>query len=407
MNDVTAITLFAGAGGWDLGFEACGVPVLAALNHNERSLATHALNFPETEHIKTDLTRDDPRRLPHATILQASPECRFQSASHGVKLLGQHQPALPGFWTDREEDDPATRSRATMREVVRWASAKHAQGHPFRLIYVENVTKVRLWGGYRTWLEEMHTLGYRSHTLYLNSMFAPAFPAPCYESRDRWYTVFWRAGNQTPDLDIHPPALCTSCGLQVAACQAWKHPHRRYGDYRKQYVYGCPRCWREVVPMYHAAREALDWSLPTPAIGQRVEPLAPTTMNKLRRGLERYRSAHQAFLYSYYGTAIYRAPSDPLGTCTTRDRHALVTLPHPAAPLEECGYRMLTLEEYQRAMGFPPTFRFQCSRAEALRQLGLAVTPAVAALLVQRGLASLGYHIPSSLSTCMAKGACV
>jgi site-specific recombinase XerD len=111
MSDVTAITLFAGAGGWDQGFAACGVSILAALNHNERSLATHALNFPETEQVKTDITQDDPRRFPHATILQASPECRFQSASHGVKLLGQNQ---PGLWTDREEDDPAIRSRATM-----------------------------------------------------------------------------------------------------------------------------------------------------------------------------------------------------------------------------------------------------------------------------------------------------
>src|SRR5690242_7961290 len=130
MSSVTAITLFAGAGGWDLGFTACGVPVLAAFNHNPRSLATHALNFPATEQVKTDITQDDPRRYPHATILQASPECRFQSASHGVKLLNQNQ---PGLWTDGEEDDSATRSRATMREVVRWSQAKKEQGHPFQL----------------------------------------------------------------------------------------------------------------------------------------------------------------------------------------------------------------------------------------------------------------------------------
>lgn len=54
---------------------------------------------------------------------------------------------------------------------------------------------------------------------------------------------------------------------------------------------------------------------------------------------------------------------------------------------------MLSLEEYKRAMGFPASFRFHCSRTEALRQLGLAVTPAVAALLVKRGLASLGYSL--------------
>jgi DNA (cytosine-5)-methyltransferase 1 len=390
MNGVTAITLFAGAGGWDLGFAACNVPILAALNHNERSLATHALNFPGTEQVKTDITQDDPRRYPHATILQASPECRYQSASHGVKLLGQNQ---PGLWTDREEDDPATRSRATMREVVRWAAAKQAQGHPFQLIYVENVTKVRLWGGYHTWLREMRALGYQAKTLYFNSMFAPAFPAPCHESRDRWYTVFWLAGNRAPNLHIHPPAFCQHCNRQIHARQSWKRQERPYGDYRKQYVYRCPLCTREVVPFYHPASAALDWTRPAPAIGTRAEPLAQTTLANIRRGVSRYRSTQHAFLYSYYGTAIYRAVSDPLGTCTTRDRHALITMPHPEATVEECGYRMLTLEEYKRAMGFPSSFRFHCSRTEALRQLGLAVTPAVAALLVKRGLASLGYSL--------------
>ncbi len=390
MTDVTAITLFAGAGGWDLGFAACGVHIRTALNHNEDSLHTHALNFPKTEQVKTDITRDDPRRFPHATILQASPECRFQSASHGVKLLGQNQ---LGLWTDGEQDDPATRSRATMREVARWASAKKAQGHPFQLIYVENVTKVRLWGGYHAWRAEMHALGYQSKTIYLNSMFAPAFPAPCYESRDRWYTVFWLEGNRAPDLEITPPGHCVHCERQMATFQSWKDPQRRYGDYRKSYVYRCPRCLQEVVPFYRPAGEALNQLLPVPPIGHRLKPLVPETIAKIRRGLIRYHAAYEAFLLSYYKNAVYRTLSDPVGTITTKPRHALITIPRQGANVEECGYRMLTLEEYQRAMGFPSTFRFQCSKAEALRQLGLAVTPAVAALLVQRGLASLGYAV--------------
>lgn len=390
MADVTAITLFAGAGGWDLGFAACGVPILAALNHNERSLATHALNFPQTEQVKTDITRDDPRRFPHATILQASPECTNHSSARGVRLKGQPRYRT---WTDCEEDDPITRSRATMREVARWASAKKAQGHPFQLIYVENVTKVHLWGGYGAWLEDMHTLGYQSRTLYLNSMFAPAFPVPCYESRDRWYTVFWLEGNRAPDLEITPPAHCAHCDRQAAAFQCWKNLRRPYGDYRKQYVYRCPRCLQEIVPFYRPASEVLNRALPTPPIGQRRRPLVPATLAKIRYGVERYHAAHPAFLLSYYKNAVYRTLNDPVGTVTTKPRHALITIPHQEATVEECGYRMLTREEYQCIMGFPLTFRFPCSETEALRQLGLAVTPAVAALLVQRGLASLGYSI--------------
>lgn len=194
---VSAITLFAGAGGWDSGFAACGVPVLASLNHNKRSLATHALNFPATKQVLTDITTADPTQYPHATILEASPECRYHSHSRGKKLLDQNMTPLWEGWTDGELDDPATRSRVTMDEVVRWARVKISQGHPFELIYVENV--------------------------------------------------------------------------------------------------------------------------------------------------------------------------------------------------EECGYRMLSIEEYKRAMGYPPSFRFECSKTETLRQIGLSVTPATAAMLIKRGLTSLGH----------------
>src|SRR5215469_9184721 len=94
---VTALTLFAGAGGWDSGFAACGVRILAALNHSRRSLATHALNFPGTRQALTDITRDDPLQYPNATILQASPECRYHSRSNGKKT---RKPRQRRSWED-------------------------------------------------------------------------------------------------------------------------------------------------------------------------------------------------------------------------------------------------------------------------------------------------------------------
>jgi DNA (cytosine-5)-methyltransferase 1 len=388
---VTAITLFAGAGGWDCGLAACGVQILAALNHNERSLATHKLNFPDVQQVLTDITKDDPKRYPDADILQASPECRYQSTAIGAKLLGQNQPELwpelRGCWTDRAEDDPATLSRVTMDEVVRWTEAKARQGHPFKLVFVENVPEVIYWRGYHGWLEKMQRLKYRAQILFFNSMFAPAFPAPCYESRDRFYAVFSHESVPMPDLDIRPPAFCKSCNRQVGARQSWKS-QRHWGAYREQYVYVCPQCGHELVPFCRPAKEVLNWELPTPAIGSRKRPLVEETYQKLQRGLERYRQ-HPSFLMSYYGNAIYRSVDEPIGTITTRDRHALITIPHPDATLDECGYRMLTFEESRRAMGYPASFRFECCKTEALRQIGLSVTPSVAAMLVNRGLAAL------------------
>jgi DNA (cytosine-5)-methyltransferase 1 len=387
----TALTLFSGAGGWDSGFAACGVHTLAAFNHNERSLETHALNFPHTRQVLTDITKTHPGHYPDADILQASPECRYQSTAIGAKILGQNQPELwpelRGRWTDREEDDPATRSRTTMNEVVRWAETKKKRGHPFKLIFVENVPEVERWGGYQTWVSDMKRLGYQAQTVYFNSMFAPAFPAPCCESRDRWYAVFSLNGHQMPDLDIRPGAYCKACDRQVGALQSWKSL-KHWGAYGEQYIYVCPGCGKEVVPFYHPAKDVLDWKLPTPIIGQRTRPLVERTYHKIRQGLARYRHL-PFFLMSYYGTAIYRTVNEPIGTITTRDRHAFITVPHPEASVDECGYRMLTFDESRRAMGYPASFRFDCSKKEALRQIGLSVTPAVAAMITQRGLASL------------------
>ena len=178
-SDITFHDGFCGAGGSSLGCEVAGARVKLAMNHNERSLATHAYNFPHADHAKIDISLEDPKKYPHATMAWFSPECKFHSASRGVKLLNQQQPTLPGVeWTDREEDPFTERSRATMWDVYRWANAKCEQGHPFQLLFVENITRVPLWRDYRKWLSEMTKLDYCFRTISFNSMFAPAFPSP-------------------------------------------------------------------------------------------------------------------------------------------------------------------------------------------------------------------------------------
>ncbi len=103
-------------------------------------------------------------------------------------------------------------------------------------------------------------------------------------------------------------------------------------------------------------------------------------------------------MFSYYGNACYRLVSDVAGTVTTRDRHAIITMPanwkpgDPVPDINQCGYRMMTWYEYQRLMGLPESFKFDCTLTERKRQLGLAVTPAAALDIARRGLAALGYQ---------------
>ena len=120
------------------------------------------------------------------------------------------------------------------------------------------------WVMWPAWLQALRLLGYRHRVVYLNSMHAPAIAAPrAPQSRDRLYVVFWRDNQPAPDLDVRPAAWCEQCRVEVAAIQAWKRPDReRWGRYRAQYLYRCPRaeCRHSVVEPYaDPAAAAIDW----------------------------------------------------------------------------------------------------------------------------------------------------
>ncbi len=103
------------------------------------------------------------------------------------------------------------------------------------------------------------------------------------------------------------------------------------------------------------------------------------------------------FLVSYYSNGKAYPPSQPLCTVSTRDRNGLclppvgtTTLSSSLRDINEWRFRMLDRYEVQRAMGFDSDYQIiASSEREAVRQLGLAVTPAVAEWLVQAALESL------------------
>jgi DNA (cytosine-5)-methyltransferase 1 len=157
---LTAIDIFSGIGGWNVACTSLGIHVVMAANHSQPSLATNKLNFPHTKQVNLDIMTCDPETIPDADILTASPECTNQSNSKGIELLHQNQLRL---WTDRSEDPFVKQSRETMNGVHRWAEIKHDQGKPFKLIFLENVTDLKHWGGLKNWREKMERLGYQHH----------------------------------------------------------------------------------------------------------------------------------------------------------------------------------------------------------------------------------------------------
>jgi DNA (cytosine-5)-methyltransferase 1 len=78
------------------------------------------------------------------------------------------------------------------------------------------------------------------------------------------------------------------------------------------------------------------------------------------------------FVMPYYGSGsglTGRPINRPLGTVTCKDRWALV---------DGDRMRMLRVEEYRAAMGFPSDYALPATRHDAIRALGNAVPPPLA-----------------------------
>lgn len=311
--DLTVTDLFCGAGGSSIGAELAGATLKMAANHWSLAIETHNSNFPDAAHDCADISQVDPRRYPATDVLIASPECTH----HSQARTNRHVADL----FDPKGDPAAERSRATMWDVVRFA-----ERHLYQAVVVENVVEITRWPPFEAWLGAMHSLGYRHQIVSLNSMVAPPTP----QSRDRLYVVFSREGNRAPDLRFSPPAWCPACSADVEAVQSWKVPGRTAGKYRTQYLYRCPRCGGVAWPYAWPAASAIDWSLPTPRVGDRKRPLAPATLRRIAIGLERFGVALvQKSGHTYERPGYTRAwPVDgPMPTQTTETHHALACPP--------------------------------------------------------------------------------
>ena len=255
-----------------------GVEVKLALNHWKLAIDTHSANFPDTLHDCTDISACDPRRYPSTDILVTSPDCTTHSPAGGNRHR-QIKNQLDLY--DKGIVDAATeRSRATMWDVCRFA-----EYHKYNVIIAENVVEAKTrWPLFDIWLSAMHKLGYNHKCVFFNSMHA--HPTP--QSRDRMYVVFWKKGNQAPDLNFTPKAFCYKCTKDVPSVQTWKDKRKPFGKYRQQYVYCCPTCSSIVEPYYYAAFNVIDWSDIGTRIGDRKKPLSPNSERRVRVGLDKY-----------------------------------------------------------------------------------------------------------------------
>lgn len=178
---VTAIDGFCGFGGSSQGIHAAGVEVRVAANHDRLSIDCHAANYPDTDHVRADLSNPeaadylDPVDLPPATFGWFSPSCKFHSQANARKVYAegpQERLFADGEEFDQEAYANSERSRMTMMCPLRYAAR-----HRPEIVVVENVLEVTAWGPardgstFRWWLAEWGRLGYEHECLFPGAPF--------------------------------------------------------------------------------------------------------------------------------------------------------------------------------------------------------------------------------------------
>lgn len=269
--------LFCGAGGASIGAEAAGCKLVLGVNHWQQAIETHSTNFPGADHDCRDVSETHPSRYRSTHLLWASPECPKWSQARG-RRRDQGITGQLGL-TDEDERLPTEaeeRSRVTMWDVVRYT-----EYHEYDAVVVENVVDVVPWVLLPTWYAAMETLGYAHRTLFVNSMM---FGAP--QSRDRWYAVFWKRGNRTPDLELTPPAWCPRCEARVEGRQSFKKTKRWTDRYGAQYLYLCPTCAGPVLPYVLPALSAIDLSDRGSRFGDKKR--AAATRARVQAGIDKF-----------------------------------------------------------------------------------------------------------------------
>lgn len=370
------IDLFCGAGGESQGIHwAMGDEIqLFAVNHWEVACATHSKNFPNDTTICQDIQTVIPTSLTKGKdveLMWASPECTHHSVARGGKPM----------------DD---QSRCTPFDILRWLSMVNVK----RLI-IENVPEFVNWGAlgednrpiksekgkyFLQWVQFIVSMGYEVEWRVINSA-----DLGIHTARRRFFLQGVKKGSGK--IIVWPTST---------------HAQQPNGNLHR---------W---VP----ASEIIDWTQEKKPISLRKKPLADATMQKVVDGIQKFwtptecepfiarfnsgknrvHSIHEPvpvldcsnryalvepIIMGFYGNATYTKVNQPLPTLTCKDRFALLEgYSSNGKQIQDVSLRMLTVNEMKRAQSFPSTYVFEGNRADAVRQIGNAVCPKVAQLLV-------------------------
>lgn len=239
---------FAGGGGTSTGLEqAFGRPVDIAINHDEKALAMHRANHPETKHYCESVWDVDPIQVTGnqpVGLVWLSPDCKHFSKAKGGKPVEKKIRGLA--WV-----------------ALRWA----AKARP-RVIMLENVEEFKTWGRLAEDGKPCPKRKGETFRCFVNAL------------RHQGYEVQWR---ELRACDYGAPTIrkrffmvARRDGLPIV----WPKP--THGDPKSVAVKnGKLKPWR-------TAAECIDWSIPCPSIFDRKKSLADTTCRRVATGLVRH-----------------------------------------------------------------------------------------------------------------------
>lgn len=271
--------LFAGAGGASTGLQLAAKAIgqsldLVAVNHWPAAVQTHAANHPEARHLCEAIERVDPRdAVPGGKldVLVAGPECVFFSTARGGKPVNDQR-------------------RSSAWSILRWLELLKVD----RLL-VENVPEFLAWG-------PLYESGPKKNTP-IKAKRGQIFAAFVGAIEAMGYRVEWRILNAA---DFGEATTRRRMFLQASRGRrsiAWPEPsHSRRGA---STLLRHTTTWR-------AAREVIDWSLPSESIFTRKRPLSPNTLRRIEAGLRRFGGA--SFVLGQQSGSEPRPTTEPLPT---------------------------------------------------------------------------------------------
>lgn len=276
--------LFCGAGGASTGLlqaaDARGVSVdLVAVNHWPTAVQTHTVNHPSARHYCRsieDLRPEEACPSGKLDLLIAAPECVHFSTARGGRPMSDQ-------------------SRASAWHLLRWLEVLRVEH-----VLIENVPEFQTWG----------PLG--AHGRPLKSRKGETFRAFITALESLNYRVEYRVLNAADYGGVTTRRRLFLQARRGRKPIVWPvQTHSRTGG---KDLFGGLKKWR-------AAREVIDWSLPSESIFTRKRPLKPATIRRILEGLRRFGGPQvQPFLVQLTHGGRLQSVDEPLRTLTTANR---------------------------------------------------------------------------------------